>query len=78
MLQLHSKVVPLACVYVTLQRVFFTQKNIKKANGVIIAHAGLEKVYFIFCWKEMIGNSSTNHWIDMDLRRCKNMATWTL
>ena len=65
------------CLCYTLEGIFH-KKNIKKASGVIIVHSELEKVYFIFCWKEMIGNSSTNHWIDMDLRRCKNMAMWTL
>ena len=34
----------------------------------------LEKVYFIFYWKEMIENSLINHWLDMDLRRYKNDA----
>ena len=46
----------------------------KKASGVIIVRSELEKVYFIFYWKEMIENSLINHWLDMDLRRYKNDA----
>ena len=47
----------------------FRTKN-KKASGVILLHSGLEKVYFIFYWKEMIGNS-LNDWLDIGLRRRK-------
>ena len=42
----------------------FSQKN-KKANEVIITGSALEKVYFIFYWEEMIGNSLTNHCLGM-------------
>ena len=45
----------------------FSQEKIKKASGVTIVSSGLEKVCFIFYWKEMIGKSLTNHWLDMDL-----------
>ena len=38
---------------------------------IIIVRLGLKKLHFIFYCKEMIGNSSTNHWLDMDLRRHK-------
>ena len=43
----------------------FSQKKIKKASEVIITGSALEKVYFIFYWEEMIGNSLTNHWLGM-------------
>ena len=42
----------------------FHKKNLEKASGVIIVLSGLGKVYFIFYWKGMIGNSLTNHWVD--------------
>ena len=47
------------------------KKNKKKTSGEIIVCSGLEKVYFIYNWKEMIGNSLTKHWLDMDLKRRK-------
>ena len=67
----------LLCVFILHFRKSFSQKSFKKASGVIIVYSGLEKVYFIFYWKGMIGNSLTNHWLDMDLG-AKNMAMWTL
>ena len=61
----------LLCVFMLHFRGSFSHKKFKKASGVIIVRSGLEKVYFIFYWKEMIGNSLTNHWLDMELRRSK-------
>ena len=37
------------------------KKPKKKTSGVIIVCSGFEKVYFIYNWKEMIGNSLTKH-----------------
>ena len=60
------------CVFLcyTLEGLFH-KKNLKKASGVIIVGSGSENVYFIFYWKEIIGNFLTNYWLDMDLRRSK-------
>ena len=54
------------CVLMLHFRGSFSQKSIK--SEVLIVRSGLGKVYFIFYWKEMIGNSLANHWLDMDLR----------
>ena len=43
----------------------FSQKKIKKTSEVITTGSALKKVYFIFYWKERIGNSLTNHWLGM-------------
>ena len=61
----------LLCVFMLHFREYVSQKNLKKASAVIIVRSGLEKVYFIFYWKEMIGSSLTNHWLDIDLRTPK-------
>ena len=61
----------LLCVFMLHFRRSFSKKNLKKASGLIIAHSGFQKVYFIFYWKEIIGNSLPNHWLDMDLKRRK-------
>ena len=58
------------CLCYTLEGVFHKKKS-KKASGVIIVGSGSENLYFIFYWKEIIGNFLTNYWLDMDLRRSK-------
>ena len=55
------------CMFMLHFRGSFSHTQNKKASGVIIVSSGLEKVYFIFYWKEMIGKSLTNHWLDIDL-----------
>ena len=55
------------CMFMLHFRGSFSQEKIKKASGVTIVSSGLEKVCFIFYWKEMIGKSLTNHWLDIDL-----------
>ena len=45
----------------TIEDLFQKKKTKKKTSGVIIVCSGLEKVYFIYNWKEMIGNSLTKH-----------------
>ena len=64
------------CLCYTLEDLFHTE--IKKESRVIIVWSGLKKVYFIFYWKEMIGNSLNKDRLDMDLRWCKKEAMWTL
>ena len=59
----------LLCVFYTLKGLF--HKRLKKESGVIIAHSGWEKVYSILYWKEIIGNSLTNPWLDIDWRTRK-------
>ena len=67
----------LLCVFMLHFRRSFS--HTKKTSGIIIVCLGLEKVSFVFYWKEMLGSSLTKPWLDMDLRRCKKdgyVAHW--
>ena len=46
-------------------------KKTKKQSKVIIVGSGSENFYFIFYWKDVMGNFLTNYWLDMDLRNCR-------
>ena len=69
----------LLCVLMLHFRGYFSKTTTKKTSGVIIVCSWLEKVSFIFYWKEMIGDPLTEHRRDMHLRRCKQdgyVAHW--
>ena len=60
----HLKIfIFLLCVFMLHFRGSFSQNNNnkKKTSGVIIFWSGLEKVSFIFYWKEVIENSLIKH-----------------
>ena len=57
------------CLCYTLEALF--HEKIKKSKWSNYCSLRVRKSLFQFYWKEMIGNSLTNHWLDMNLRRRK-------